>query len=203
MVLSSLHNISHPLSLTSHNYMSCHPQYWNVGKWYWSSVPHQHWVSRSNQIQTINIKCIISINSFYLISIIRIWCRIIWWWYYCLRRWTGTWWVTIRAGDLDSIDYWWWYCSNVIWTPRLGINILDTDTSFKCCVTKCKWEVTIITSSWNIILWPDGQESSACIGKTIGYEPQIDRVCGCYDGEWCCYLWWGSYLSTIFLTLYL
>ena len=159
-------------------------------------------MSKSTQIQTINIKCIISIDSFYLINIIRIWCRIIWWHNYCLWRWTGTWWVIIRAGNLGIgiiINYWWCY---VVWTPRLGIYIPHTDTSIKYCVTKCKWEVTIITSSWNIILWPDGQESSACI-NTTGYEPQIDRVCGCNDGEWCWYLCWGSYLSTIFLILYL
>ena len=53
-----------------------YPRYQNTEMLSLSSVPHQHWVSMSIQIQTII--CIISLNSFYLISIIRIKQRIVW-----------------------------------------------------------------------------------------------------------------------------
>ena len=104
-----------------------------------------------------NVQCIFYI---YLIWIFWIWG------YYHQRRYTGTWWVTLKAGYLwrrmtSFICRW---CI-VIWTPRLGIYILHTDASVKCCVSKCEWEVTTITTSGWRICWrftwccPNCQES--------------------------------------------
>ena len=135
-------------------------------------------------------------NIFYLSSFFRIWCRIVWWCYYCLR-WTRTWWVTIRAGDLGRRKYvssfiWRWCIVGWVsmWTPRLGIYILYTDASIKCNITKFKRKgATITTIGCSGISWrfscscPHCKESSAYI-TIIWSECDCECVCVGDDGPW-------------------